>query len=131
MEVNVSAMCSGLFPVKHFKHLCPTVLNAALFQRRLIERNVLGRMVYNSQHLPLSFLFFFSHNRKHALNCHRMKPALFSVLCEIKERTGTLSVCFLVLTSARRAKRQTCARSVNPQVHILNPPYPAFSAQLN
>ncbi|KAK9539873.1 pre-B-cell leukemia transcription factor 1-like [Anarhichas minor] len=26
--------------------------------------------------------------RKHALNCHRMKPALFSVLCEIKERTA-------------------------------------------
>uniref|UniRef100_A0A452T3J5 PBX homeobox 3 n=1 Tax=Ursus maritimus TaxID=29073 RepID=A0A452T3J5_URSMA len=25
---------------------------------------------------------------KHALNCHRMKPALFSVLCEIKEKTG-------------------------------------------
>lgn len=30
------------------------------------------------------YLFF----RKHALNCHRMKPALFSVLCEIKEKTG-------------------------------------------
>lgn len=28
--------------------------------------------------------------RKHALNCHRMKPALFNVLCEIKEKTGTL-----------------------------------------
>ncbi|XP_027489152.1 pre-B-cell leukemia transcription factor 3-like, partial [Corapipo altera] len=27
--------------------------------------------------------------KKHALNCHRMKPALFSVLCEIKEKTGT------------------------------------------
>lgn len=26
--------------------------------------------------------------RKHALNCHRMKPALFTVLCEIKEKTG-------------------------------------------
>ncbi|XP_064336139.1 pre-B-cell leukemia transcription factor 4 isoform X1 [Camelus dromedarius] len=25
--------------------------------------------------------------RKHALNCHRMKPALFSVFCEIKEKT--------------------------------------------
>lgn len=25
--------------------------------------------------------------RKHALNCHRMKPALFTVLCEIKEKT--------------------------------------------
>ncbi|KAJ8680767.1 hypothetical protein QAD02_016554 [Eretmocerus hayati] len=28
--------------------------------------------------------------RKHTLNCHRMKPALFSVLCEIKEKTGKL-----------------------------------------
>ncbi|KAF0031770.1 hypothetical protein F2P81_016325 [Scophthalmus maximus] len=26
--------------------------------------------------------------KKHALNCHRMKPALFSVLCEVKEKTG-------------------------------------------
>uniref|UniRef100_A0A8C0KFD4 PBX homeobox 4 n=1 Tax=Canis lupus dingo TaxID=286419 RepID=A0A8C0KFD4_CANLU len=28
-----------------------------------------------------------SFKKKHALNCHRMKPALFSVLCEIKEKT--------------------------------------------
>ncbi|XP_060152938.1 pre-B-cell leukemia transcription factor 4 isoform X2 [Globicephala melas] len=26
--------------------------------------------------------------RKHALNCHQMKPALFSVPCEIKEKAG-------------------------------------------
>lgn len=25
--------------------------------------------------------------RKHTLNCHRMKPVLFAVLCEIKEKT--------------------------------------------
>lgn len=25
--------------------------------------------------------------RKHTLNCHRMKPALFEVLCQIKEKT--------------------------------------------
>ncbi|KAI4900604.1 hypothetical protein NFI96_019054 [Prochilodus magdalenae] len=35
--------------------------------------------------------------RKHALNCHRMKPALFNVLCEIKEKTDEsrfyLSTC--------------------------------------
>lgn len=31
--------------------------------------------------------------RKHALNCHRMKPALFNVLCEIKEKTG--QSCFI------------------------------------
>uniref|UniRef100_A0A3Q4HP85 Pre-B-cell leukemia homeobox 1a n=1 Tax=Neolamprologus brichardi TaxID=32507 RepID=A0A3Q4HP85_NEOBR len=29
--------------------------------------------------------------RKHALNCHRMKPALFNVLCEIKEKTGKVT----------------------------------------
>ncbi|XP_049516268.1 homeobox protein extradenticle isoform X3 [Dermacentor silvarum] len=32
--------------------------------------------------------------RKHTLNCHRMKPALFSVLCEIKEKTGKPAVSF-------------------------------------
>ncbi|XP_015471951.1 pre-B-cell leukemia transcription factor 3-like [Parus major] len=32
--------------------------------------------------------FFHVFCRKHALNCHRMKPALFSVLCEIKEKTA-------------------------------------------
>ncbi|KAK2539879.1 hypothetical protein Q9233_001583 [Columba guinea] len=33
--------------------------------------------------------------RKHALNCHRMKPALFNVLCEIKEKTDRFTVnCF-------------------------------------
>uniref|UniRef100_A0A674ITG8 PBC domain-containing protein n=1 Tax=Terrapene triunguis TaxID=2587831 RepID=A0A674ITG8_9SAUR len=30
--------------------------------------------------------------RKHALNCHRMKPALFNVLCEIKEKTGDVGM---------------------------------------
>ncbi|XP_013910351.1 PREDICTED: pre-B-cell leukemia transcription factor 3-like [Thamnophis sirtalis] len=30
--------------------------------------------------------------RKHALNCHRMKPALFSVLCDIKEKTVTMII---------------------------------------
>ena len=29
--------------------------------------------------------------RKHTLNCHRMKPVLFAVLCEIKEKTGKYS----------------------------------------
>jgi len=32
-------------------------------------------------------LFLMLQARKHTLNCHRMKSALFSVLCEIKERT--------------------------------------------
>ncbi|KAI5094860.1 pre-B-cell leukemia transcription factor 3 isoform X4, partial [Silurus meridionalis] len=30
--------------------------------------------------------------KKHGLNCHRMKPALFSVLCEIKEKTETVAL---------------------------------------
>ena len=33
--------------------------------------------------------------RKHTLNCHRMKPVLFAVLCEIKEKTGMLLKIFL------------------------------------
>ena len=43
----------------------------------------------------LDFLFFFF--RKHTLNCHRMKPALFSVLCEIKEKTGKFHYLLLLL----------------------------------
>ncbi|XP_016092987.1 pre-B-cell leukemia transcription factor 1-like [Sinocyclocheilus grahami] len=30
--------------------------------------------------------------RKHALNCHRMKPALFNVLCDVKEKTGNTQI---------------------------------------
>ena len=33
--------------------------------------------------------------RKHTLNCHRMKQALFSVLCEVKEKAG-ISHCMYV-----------------------------------
>ena len=29
-----------------------------------------------------------SQARKESLNCHRLKPALFSILCDIKEKTG-------------------------------------------
>jgi pre-B-cell leukemia transcription factor 1 len=35
--------------------------------------------------------------RKHTLNCHRMKPALFSVLCEIKEKTGNVPCLLLIV----------------------------------
>lgn len=35
--------------------------------------------------------------RKHTLNCHRMKPALFSVLCEIKEKTGKFCNLYILL----------------------------------
>uniref|UniRef100_A0A671Z0G1 Pre-B-cell leukemia homeobox 1a n=1 Tax=Sparus aurata TaxID=8175 RepID=A0A671Z0G1_SPAAU len=41
--------------------------------------------------------------RKHALNCHRMKPALFNVLCEIKEKTG---MCELLLCFNGRLKQK-------------------------
>lgn len=34
--------------------------------------------------------------RKHTLNCHRMKPALFSVLCEIKEKTGKFVYLYIL-----------------------------------
>uniref|UniRef100_A0A915IYU9 Uncharacterized protein n=1 Tax=Romanomermis culicivorax TaxID=13658 RepID=A0A915IYU9_ROMCU len=33
-------------------------------------------------------LYQYKWAEKHQLNCHRMKPALFQVLCEIKEKTG-------------------------------------------
>ena len=38
----------------------------------------------------LNVLIIYFPYRKHTLNCHRMKPALFSVLCEIKEKTGKI-----------------------------------------
>ncbi|KTG39559.1 hypothetical protein cypCar_00019227 [Cyprinus carpio] len=55
--------------------------------------------------------------RKHALNCHRMKPALFNVLCEIKEKTGfpveptkllkcLFSLPFLTVLSIRGAQEE-------------------------
>lgn len=40
-------------------------------------------------------------HRKHALNCHRMKPALFSVLCEIKEKTGEFHLFLTVYSSLK------------------------------
>ncbi|KAI4820873.1 hypothetical protein KUCAC02_028840 [Chaenocephalus aceratus] len=41
--------------------------------------------------------------KKHGLNCHRMKPALFSVLCEIKEKTGKAPVNACVRTESYSA----------------------------
>lgn len=45
----------------------------------------------------IGFYLFFYFGRKHALNCHRMKPALFSVLCEIKEKTGEFILFDIIL----------------------------------
>lgn len=106
-------MCSGLFSVKGFNRsdwsferslfgtdlLCVSTIYC-WWMSVPVGNKVYQRMVCNSQPLSVSLLFFF-HNRKHALNCHRMKPALFNVLCEVKERTGKLSDCFLVLTSSQ------------------------------
>lgn len=48
-----------------------------------------GREILPAENSPLTISHaIFSFPRKHTLNCHRMKPALFSVLCEIKEKTG-------------------------------------------
>lgn len=38
--------------------------------------------------------------RKHTLNCHRMKPVLFAVLCEIKEKTGMCLEFFIPVLPA-------------------------------
>lgn len=32
--------------------------------------------------------------RKHTLNCHRMKQALFVVLCEVKDKAGNYTFCY-------------------------------------
>lgn len=45
---------------------------------------------YNWKLINYILMFTFLFYRKHTLNCHRMKPSLFSVLCEIKEKTGKL-----------------------------------------
>lgn len=42
--------------------------------------------------------------RKHALNCHRMKPALFNVLCEIKEKTG--KSCYTLKKKKKKYTRE-------------------------
>lgn len=61
------------------------------------------RSVYRNPPRSFPLLFPLLSCRKHALNCHRMKPALFSVLCEIKEKTGefllhSFSLCSPVCT---------------------------------
>ncbi|KAJ8794244.1 hypothetical protein J1605_019033 [Eschrichtius robustus] len=43
--------------------------------------------------------------RKHALNCHGMKPALFSVLCEIKGKTGEILFILYTLREFRKIER--------------------------
>lgn len=37
--------------------------------------------------------------RKHTLNCHRMKQALFVVLCEVKDKAGKFVHLFTVRSS--------------------------------
>lgn len=46
--------------------------------------------------------------RKHALNCHRMKPALFNVLCEIKEKTGTSMLILINSVVVSQWKKTLC-----------------------
>jgi len=45
--------------------------------------------------------------RKHTLNCHRMKPALFQVLCEIKEKN-----CSQHQRSSRRGASRSPAHAI-------------------
>ncbi|MGH0178610.1 UNVERIFIED_CONTAM: hypothetical protein FKN15_078012 [Acipenser sinensis] len=46
--------------------------------------------------------------KKHGLNCHRMKPALFSVLCEIKEKTGKSGLTFIAKLPKKKKKIHHC-----------------------
>uniref|UniRef100_A0AAQ4NWH9 PBC domain-containing protein n=1 Tax=Gasterosteus aculeatus aculeatus TaxID=481459 RepID=A0AAQ4NWH9_GASAC len=50
--------------------------------------------------------------RKHALNCHRMKPALFNVLCEIKEKTGTHRPSVIPVCSPRSTQTASARAGV-------------------
>lgn len=49
--------------------------------------------------------------RKHTLNCHRMKPVLFAVLCEIKEKTG---MCMYSSPSVCKCMRCDAAKRHRP-----------------
>jgi len=71
-----------LFGLTKFEFVCmiPSFLDKKLYftsENHVIESATLI--------LLLCLNFFF---RKYMLSCHRMKPALFQVLCEIKEKTG-------------------------------------------
>uniref|UniRef100_A0A3Q3IAT3 PBC domain-containing protein n=1 Tax=Monopterus albus TaxID=43700 RepID=A0A3Q3IAT3_MONAL len=45
--------------------------------------------------VPFCLSGFLLHKRKHALNWHRMKSAIFSILCEVKEKTGKMSIQYV------------------------------------
>ncbi|XP_057404996.1 pre-B-cell leukemia transcription factor 3 isoform X2 [Balaenoptera acutorostrata] len=65
--------------------------------------------------------------KKHALNCHRMKPALFSVLCEIKEKTVTLDAeCapLWINNNRHRRKRQTPNADLQDANFLPHRPFP-------
>lgn len=62
------------------------------------------------------YLFSVCVFRKHALNCHRMKPALFNVLCEIKEKTGGFS--YLTVHREQKAKSWECYPLFKSSYHI-------------
>lgn len=71
-----------------------------------------------------SLLFLFFSCRKHALNCHRMKPALFSVLCEIKEKTGEFLLhYFFVFSCLHKFWYMVCFFSLPPYSGILKNPF--------
>lgn len=101
IQVSYAAMCLGLFSgsSEPSDHLNPVwlvmCLSVICFWWMPVPRNrenlksCSESAVTHNLCLSLSFIFL---DRKHALNCHRMKPALFSVLCEIKERSGKLSI---------------------------------------
>lgn len=47
--------------------------------------------------------------RKHTLNCHRMKQALFVVLCEVKDKAGMNCVYWSIYT-LNRSRFCMCAQ---------------------
>lgn len=77
------------------------------------------RSVYRNPPRSLPLLFPLLSYRKHALNCHRMKPALFSVLCEIKEKTGEFLLHSLSLCSPVCIGCNLVLRCTVPLLHFL------------
>lgn len=80
-------------PIGNACKCCGSVCVVAPLSRHAVSRfqyemAVRATCVYGAPRCAFPFSFPLLSCRKHALNCHRMKPALFSVLCEIKEKTG-------------------------------------------
>lgn len=94
---------------------CTILLKCCMYNTYISSTCLWGRTcndlrwksVYRNPPRSLPLLFPLLSYRKHALNCHRMKPALFSVLCEIKEKTGEFPLYSFFLFPSLHKLRDT------------------------